>query len=162
RSLGFEAAPAPAAPPPGQRFDVLGLVLASGGLVGLVVGCNQVASQGWTAPAALLPLLASGLAFGWFVRHERRSQAPLLPFGIVLDRSRGGAYRSALLAIAAMFGALLFLTYELQVVLGLTPLQAGLAFLPMSASTLVVATMVAPRLLPRIGARWLMVAGFLS
>jgi MFS family permease len=79
----------------------------------------------------------------------------------VLDRQRGVAYLSALLAVGAMFGAFLFLTYELQVVLGFAPLQAGLAFLPMSASTFLVATVLAPLLLPRVSPRVLMVPGFL-
>jgi hypothetical protein len=60
-----------------------------------------------------------------------------------------------------MFGAFLFLTYELQVVLGFSPLQAGVAFLPMSASTFVAAMLVAPRVLPRLSARALMVPGFM-
>ena len=51
---------------------------------------------------------------------------------ILLDRNRGGAYLAAALAIAGMFGAFLFLTYYLQVVLRYSPLQAGLAFLPLT------------------------------
>ena len=60
-----------------------------------------------------------------------------------------------------MFGAFLFLTYELQIVLGFTPFQAGAAFLPMSAASLLAATIIAPRLLPRVAPRVLMVPGFL-
>jgi len=145
----------------GQGFDMLGLVLGSGGLVALVAGCAQAAALGWGAPP-VLGLLATGiLALGLFVRQEARTPAPLLPLSIVLDRRRGGAYLSALLAVGAMFGAFLFLTYELQVVLGFAPFQAGLAFLPMSAATFVVATVVTPRLLPRVAPRVLMVPGFL-
>jgi Na+/melibiose symporter-like transporter len=61
---------------------------------------------------------------------------------------------------AFLFGAFLFLTYELQGVLGFTPLQAGLAFLPLSAASLVVATVIAPRLLPRLAPARVMVPGF--
>jgi EmrB/QacA subfamily drug resistance transporter len=145
----------------GQPFDVLGLVLGSTGLVALVTGCGQAATHGWAAPAVLALLATSLVAFAWFVHHEARSAAPLLPVRVVRERPRGGAYLSALLAIAGMFGAFLLLTYELQVVMGLVPFEAGLAFLPMSASTLVVATLVMPRLLPRVPPARLMVGGFL-
>src|SRR5262249_9559184 len=108
----------------GQPFDVLGLVLGSTGLVALVTGCGQAATQGWAAPGVLALLATSLVAFAWFVHHEARSAAPLLPLRVVRERPRGGAYLSALLAIAGMFGAFLLLTYELQVVMGLVPFEA--------------------------------------
>jgi hypothetical protein len=145
----------------GARFDLPGLLLGSGGLVGLVYGCGLAATRGWTAPLVLVLFGGGALALSLFVWREARTAAPLLPLRIVLDRQRGAAYLCALLAIAGMFGAFLFLTYELQVVLSFTPLEAGLAFLPMSASTFVVATLVAPRLLPGFSGRVLMVPGFL-
>jgi MFS family permease len=107
--------------PSGMRFDVLGLLLGSGGLIALVYGCGQAATQGWTAPLVIVLLGAGVLALSLFVIQEARSAAPLLPLRIVFDRARGSAYASAALAIAGMFGAFLFLTYELQLVLGFTP-----------------------------------------
>jgi EmrB/QacA subfamily drug resistance transporter len=151
----------PAPDRPGPRFDIVGLLLGSGGLVALVFACGQAARQGWGAAQVLAPLGGGVAALLLFVVQESRAQAPLLPPRIVLDRRRGAAYVCVLLAIAGMFGAFLFLTYELQVVLGLAPLQAGVAFLPISASTLIVATVLAPRLLPRVTPRVLMVPGFL-
>jgi EmrB/QacA subfamily drug resistance transporter len=145
----------------GLRADLPGLVLGSGGLTALVYACGQAAARGWTSPQVLLPLVAGGLGLVLFVVNEARTDDPLLPLHIVADRQRGPAYLSALLAVGGMFGAFLFLTYQLQVVLGFAPLQAGLAFLPMSASTLIVSTQVAPRLLPRVAPRLLMVPGFL-
>ena len=111
----------------------------------------------WTVLPEFRP--TSGAVMGR--AQDERTAAPVRLLRIVLDRQRGPAYLSAFLAIAGMFGAFLFLTYELQVVLGFAPFQAGLAFLPMSASTLVVATVIAPRLLPRVAPRLLMVPGFL-
>ncbi|HLZ30673.1 MAG TPA: hypothetical protein VKV73_25430 [Chloroflexota bacterium] len=102
-----------------------------------------------------------GLVLGQFVWHEARTTEPLLPLRIVLDRQRGASYVCALLAVGGMFGAFLFLTCELQVVLCFTPLMAGIAFLPMSVSSFAVATLVAPRLLPRFSARVLLVPGCL-
>jgi hypothetical protein len=67
------------------------------------------------------------LAIGLFAWREVVAAEPLLPPRVVVDRQRGAAYLSALLAIGGIFGAFLVLTYELQVVLGFTPLAAGLA-----------------------------------
>jgi hypothetical protein len=113
-------------------------------------------------PLVVVLLGGAVLALGLFVIHEARSTAPFLPLRIVLDSWRGSAYASAGLAIAGMFGAALFLTYELRVALGVTPYQAGMAFLPMSASSFLAATIVAPRVLPRIALRAPMVPGFLA
>jgi len=156
-----QGSPSPAAAG-GERFDVIGLVLGGGGLVALVYGCGQAATHGWTVAPVLAPLAAGIVAIGLFVVQEARTPAPVLPLRIVVHRIRGAAYFSASLAIAGMFGAFLFLTYELQVVLGFAPLQAGVAFLPMSASTLVSATLVAPHLLPRVPPMLLMVTGFVA
>jgi EmrB/QacA subfamily drug resistance transporter len=150
--------PATSASPP--TFDGLGLVLGSAGLILLVYGCGQAAARGWSDSVVLLALATGATALGLFVARERSATAPLLPLRIVFDRVRGAAYLSAALAIAGMFGAFLFLTYELQGVLGFTPLQAGLAFLPLSAASLVVATVIAPRLLPRLAPARVMVPGF--
>jgi MFS family permease len=142
------------------RFDALGLVLGSGGLVALVLACGQAARLGWSAPTVVLLMALGGLALALFVWQEARAEAPLLPLGIVLDRPRGAAYASTLLAAAGMFGAFLFLTYTLQVGLGFAPLGAGLAFLPMTAASVIAGTLVAPRVLLRTSPRALMATGF--
>jgi EmrB/QacA subfamily drug resistance transporter len=148
-------------PSQGATFDVLGLILCSGGLVALVYGCGQAAARGWGDALVLLTLATGATMLTLFVARERSARAPLLPPRIVFDRFRGPACLAAALAIGGMFGAFLFLTYEFQAVLGLTPLQAGLAFLPMSAASLVVATLIAPRLLPRLAPARVMLAGFI-
>ena len=79
----------------------------------------------------------------------------------MLDRNRGGAYLAVALAIASMFGAFLFLTYYLQVVLRYTPLQAGLAFLPLTLASQAGSWGIASRLMPRLPARAIMTPGAL-
>jgi len=119
------------------------LLLASGGLVAVVYGCAQAATRGPSDPL-VLELLATGIvALGAFAAREARTTTPLLPLSLLLDRQRAAAYLSAMLAIAGMFGAFLFFTYELQVVLGFTPLQAGLAFVPMTLASLIAGTQLA-------------------
>jgi hypothetical protein len=143
-----------------RGFDLLGVVLGGGGLVLLVDASSQTVTQGLASAAVLARLgvaCALLLAFGIW---QARSHDPLLPPRLVLDRNRGGAYLCVALAIVGMFGAFLCLTYELQVVLGFSPFQAGFAFLPMSASSFLVATLIAPRLLPCVAPRVLMGFGF--
>ena len=90
-----------------------------------------------------------------------RAAHPLLPPRVVLDRNRGGAYLAILIVGAGMFGIFLFVTYYLQVTLGYSPVESGLAFLPMVVCIATAANVSNIVLLPRIGPRPLVVSGFL-
>jgi EmrB/QacA subfamily drug resistance transporter len=144
-----------------SRFDVLGVVLAAGGLVALVYACTLAVSRGWQSTAVVSLLAASVALVSLFVAWEAHAANPLLPLHIVLDRNRGGAYLTVALGIAGMFGAFLCLTYYLQVVLRFTPVQAGLAFLPMTLASQAGSWAIAARLMPRLPARALMAPGAL-
>src|SRR5260370_38871699 len=91
-----------------------------------------------------------------FVVRETRKPTPLLPLRIVADRNRGGAYLAVGLALAGTFGAYLFLTYDFQVVLHYTPLDAGLAFLPITVASQLGSWLIARRLMPLVPPRVLM------
>jgi EmrB/QacA subfamily drug resistance transporter len=143
------------------RFDVLGVLLASGGLVALVYACSLALSQSWRSTEVVTLLAASVALLALFVAWQSRATNPLLPLHIMLNRNRGGAYLTVALGIAGMFGAFLFLTYYLQVVLRFTPIQAGLAFLPMTVASQVGSWVIAARLMPRLPARVLMASGAL-
>ncbi|MER7893032.1 MFS transporter [Micromonospora sp. NPDC094482] len=140
------------------RYDVPGAVVVTAGLVSLVYGFTRAAEDGWSATSTLA-FIAVGLALlAAFVVIELRSGHPLLPMRILLDRNRGGAYLTSTLIGAGLFGAFLFLTIYFQVVLRYTPLEAGLASLPVTAGVLIAAG-GASQLLPRIGAKPLMLSG---
>jgi EmrB/QacA subfamily drug resistance transporter len=143
------------------RFDLLGVVLAASGLVALVFACTLAVSQGLRSIEVVSLLGASVALLALFVAWEAHTANPLLPLHIVLDRNRGGAYLTVALGIAGMFGAFLFLTYYLQVVLRFTPIQAGLAFLPMTLASQAGSWLIAARLMPRLPARALMAPGAL-
>jgi EmrB/QacA subfamily drug resistance transporter len=143
------------------QFDVPGAILATSGLSSLVFACSQAVSQGWTSPSVIVLISSSAVLLTLFVFREMRVPSPLLPLRIVLDRSRGGAYITVALAIAGMFGAFLFLTYYMQVVLRYSPLQAGLAFLPMTIASQVGSWAIASRLMPYLPPRALMAPGAL-
>jgi len=143
------------------KFDLPGVVLATGGLVALVYGCTESVRAGWSSTTVVGPIAASVVMLALFALREATTRNPLLPPRIVLDRNRGGTYVAVALAIAGMFGAFLFLTYYMQVVLLYTPLQAGLAFLPMTVASQAGSWLIASRLMPHVPPRALMAPGAL-
>ncbi|MGW4564511.1 MFS transporter [Streptomyces sp. NPDC004561] len=141
------------------RLDVPGAVLGCGGLVAIVYGFSEAEPRGWTDPL-VLALFASGvLLLAVFVWWQHRAPSPLLPLHIVRDRNRAGCFLTMLLAVIGMFGLFLFMTYYLQVILGYSPVKAGLAFLPLTAAIIVGSTQISARLLQHVPPRMLMVPG---
>jgi EmrB/QacA subfamily drug resistance transporter len=133
-------------------LDFPGAALAGAGLVAIVYASSSQVALLFAVGVALL---------GLFALRESRSAAPLLPLRILADRVRAGAYLSVGLALAGMFGAYLFLTYYLQAVLHYSPLQAGVAFLPITVASQSASWLIARRLMPWVSPRALMVPGAL-
>ncbi len=84
-----------------------------------------------------------------FVGIETRVTQPMLPLRLVTSRGRGGAYFTVLLAGIGLFGAFFFLPYYMQLILGYTALQTGVALLPMTGGTLL-GSVLASRLMTRL------------
>jgi EmrB/QacA subfamily drug resistance transporter len=143
------------------RFDLPGLFLGVGGLMALVYGCGEAASHRLLDAAVAAPIGTAVVLLALFVLRESRADAPLLPLYLLANRGRAGAYLCVLLAIVAMFGLSLVLTYYFQVVLDYSPLQAGAAFLPLSGALLFSSSAIASRLMPHLPPRVLMVPGLL-
>jgi EmrB/QacA subfamily drug resistance transporter len=141
------------------RIDLPGVALASGGLFALVYGFSSAETSSWSDPVTIAALASSAVLLVSFIAVERRVAHPLLPLHIVRDRARGGAYATIALAGSAVFAVFLFLTYYLQQSLGYSPLKTGLAFLPMTAMIVLTATTVQTRVLPRTGAKPLVMTG---
>jgi EmrB/QacA subfamily drug resistance transporter len=141
------------------RLDLPGVALASSGLFALVYGFSNAETKSWSDPITIVPLAASALFLTSFVVLESRVANPLLPLRIVWDRARGGAYAAIALAGSAVFAVFLFLTYYLQLNLGYSPLKTGLAFIPMTLMIVLTATTVQTRVLPRTGARPIVITG---
>ncbi|MEU9211295.1 MFS transporter [Streptomyces sp. NPDC048415] len=130
------------------RFDIAGAVLATLGSTALVLGIVEAADFGWTAVLTLVPLVAGVVMLGLFVQVERRAAQPLVPLRLFASRERSGAYLARMLYMGAMMG-FFFTAQFVQSVYHWTPLQAGLAFLPMTLVNFVFAVQV-PRLLERV------------
>jgi EmrB/QacA subfamily drug resistance transporter len=143
------------------RLDIPGVLTVSGGMFCIVYGFSNAATHNWHTPSTW-GFLAAGVVllaiFGWW---QTRAPAPLLPPRVVLDRNRGAAYLSILIAGSGMFGIFLFLTYYLQVTLGYSPVITGVAFLPMIALVMVSANLATIVLMPRFGPRPLVTLGML-
>ncbi|RFS82897.1 MFS transporter [Actinomadura spongiicola] len=140
------------------RFDIAGAAASTAGMTALVYALIRVGADGWDDGPALAAFGAAAVLLAGFVAVERRARQPVMPLWLLTGRDRAASYLTQFLLVAAMFGALFFLTQYLQQVLGYGPLRAGLAFLPLVA-TQFVAVRTVPRLLPRLGARTLVVAG---
>jgi EmrB/QacA subfamily drug resistance transporter len=144
-----------------ERLDWPGVVTAVLGLVSLVYGLGNAEADGWHSPKTYGFVIAGVIILAVFATIERRVAHPLLPLRVVLDRNRGGAYATMAIAGIGMFGLFLFLTYYVTSVLGFSPVQSGLAFLPMLATVIVCATTLGARLTPRFGPRPMVTAGAL-
>ncbi|MEU0032196.1 MFS transporter [Streptomyces sp. NPDC006335] len=151
--------------PSGSRnrspLDIPGVVLSILGLVTLVYAFTRAESAGWGDSTTVGLFVAAAVLLAAFVFTESKVKAPLLPLRVITERNRGGVYLSLGLAIIALFGLFLFLTYYLQLVLGYSPVKTGLAFLPLIGGLMVGSTQIGTRLLTRVPPRLLMAPGFL-
>jgi EmrB/QacA subfamily drug resistance transporter len=143
------------------KLDLLGVLLVSGGMFCIVYGFSSAATHSWHTPSTWGFLAAGVVLLALFAWWETRAPAPLLPLRIVLDRNRGGAYLSILIAGSGMFGLFLFLTYYLQVTLHYSPVVTGVAFLPMIGCIMISANVATIVLMPRFGPKALVTAGML-
>ena len=143
------------------RLDIPGTLTASSGLFALVYGFSKAETDGWGASITLAFLGAGVVLLVAFVLIQLRSSHPLLPMRVLTDRNRAGSYLAIGIAGAGMFGVFLFLTYFLQQSLGYSPVKTGLAFLPMTIVLSIFAGVAQTRILPKTGARPVVVAGML-
>ncbi|MFF1694647.1 MFS transporter [Streptomyces sp. NPDC058257] len=142
-------------------LDIPGVVLSTLGLVALVYGFTRAESEGWSDSMTIGMFVASAVLLAAFVLTESKVKSPLLPLRVLTERNRGGVYMSLGLAIIAMFGLFLFLTYYLQIVQGFSPVKTGFAFLPMIVGMITGSTQIGARLMTRVPPRLLMGPGFL-
>ncbi|WIA97003.1 MFS transporter [Curtobacterium sp. MCBA15_004] len=140
-----------------NRYDLVGAVTVTLGLGSLVYGFS-LAEHGWgqIQTVGFLALGAGLLVL--FVVVESRVAQPLLPLRVVTDRVRGGAFLVQMIVGSVMIGALLYVSFHLQIVLGMDPLLAGLATLPITLSIMVMVP-IATKLLSTIGPRPMMIGG---
>jgi EmrB/QacA subfamily drug resistance transporter len=140
------------------RFDVPGALASTLGMTALVYGIVRSADTGWSDPFTVAALVAGVVLLVLLVRGESRAPQPIMPLRLFASGTRAGAYAGRVLFLGAMMGFWFFITQFLQSVYGYTPLQAGVAFLPMTLANLAVA-LATPRMTRRVGNPLLLAGG---
>jgi len=144
-----------------HRFDVAGAVTVTGGLSVLVYAVASASSHGWASVTTALLLAAAAALIGVFVVIEARSAAPLLTLSFFANRTVTAANLAGLLLGALMFPMFVFLSLDMQQVLGYSAIKTGLAFLVIAVG-MIVSSGLAQGLVTRIGARAVLTAGLLA
>jgi EmrB/QacA subfamily drug resistance transporter len=141
-----------------HSIDWPGIAALSVGLSALVLALVEGNSWGWSSGRilALFAVAAVGL-IGFFV-IEPRVREPMVEFGLFRSRTYLGANGIAFIVSFAMFATFFFTALYMQNILGYSPIQAGVRFLPSTLMIVLVAPL-AGRLTDRVGPRPLMVAG---
>jgi len=140
-----------------NKYDIGGTVTVALGLGSLVYGFS-LAEEGWGS-INTIGFLALGVGLlALFVLIESRVAQPLLPLRVILNRVRGGAFLMQAIVGSVLIGATLYLTFHFQIVLGMSPLVAGVANVAMTVVILIVVP-VLTKALPAIGPRPLMIVG---
>jgi EmrB/QacA subfamily drug resistance transporter len=135
------------------RLDVPGAVLFSLALAALTYGLTEGAGLGWGSPVTVGTLVAGAGLLVAFCVVELRQRSPLLPLGIFRSAQFSGANAVTFVVYAGLGGALFLLPIQLQQVLGFTPLQAGVALLPITLIMLALSSRsgaLAARIGPRL------------
>jgi EmrB/QacA subfamily drug resistance transporter len=138
--------------------DYPGVVTLTAALTALVLALIEGNSWGWTSPAIVALIGGAVVLLAAFVAIELRVRVPMVQFSFFANRNFVGASLVAFVVSFAMLGMFFFLALYMQDILGYSPLEAGIRFLPSTLMIVLIAP-IAGRLTDRIGPRWLITAG---
>jgi EmrB/QacA subfamily drug resistance transporter len=141
-----------------RRFDAAGAVAITGGLMLLVYTMTRATEHGWATRATIGLLAVSGVLIASFFVIEARSKAPLLPLRILRLRTLAASNVSALIAGGVIVSQFLLITLYLQQVLHYSPIKTGVAYIALTLTIIVFAT-VTQALVTRVGVRRVLPAG---
>jgi EmrB/QacA subfamily drug resistance transporter len=142
------------------HLDLPGVVLASGGLFGIVLGVVRANDFGWTSTFVLTALTAGVAGIVAFVAWERRAVEPMLPLRLFSSRGFSATNIASVLMFFGMFGSIFLLAQFLQTVQHYSPLQAGLRTLPWTGMPIVVSP-IAGIVADRVGGKPVVLTGLL-
>jgi EmrB/QacA subfamily drug resistance transporter len=145
---------------PRPSFDARGAGLVTAGMLLLVYALIEAPARGWGASRTIGELVTSAVILAGFLLNEARSRDPLLPLSIFRVKGLAAADATQLIAFAGFYSMFFFLTLYMQNVLHWSPIQAGAAYLPVTAFLGFAAT-ISPKLFARVGTRPVIVAGAL-
>jgi EmrB/QacA subfamily drug resistance transporter len=144
----------------GHRIDLPGALTATGGLVAVVYGLLQAASCSWGSWPVLSPLLGGVALLAVMVVLETRSPDPLIPLRFLANRTRVTSNVLSMVTWAVFIGYVVMLNTYMEQVLHYSPLRTGLLNLPFGVIT--AGIFLSTRLMPRIGVKTVLAAGYLG
>ncbi|GLW11002.1 MFS transporter [Microtetraspora sp. NBRC 13810] len=140
------------------RIDVPGAVFGTGALAALVYGLLSVPERGWQSATVIVSLVLAVVLAVAFLVTESRIRNPLVPMAFFSNRTRATSNGIMMLIACGLVGMFFLITLHLQDVLGWSPLQAGLGFVPM-AVTLIIAIGTTAKLVQKVGPRGALIIG---
>jgi EmrB/QacA subfamily drug resistance transporter len=144
--------------PNARRIDWAGQTALIGGLFLLVLALLRGNEDGWAGTVIIAELTAAALLLAAFVAIEWRVKEPMLPLGLFRIKEFSGAQVAAFSISASFFAIFLYMTLYLQQILGLSPIKAGLVYLPCTVLIFFVSAASAS-LLEKVSAGTLITAG---
>ena len=126
-----------------RRIDIPGQVTLISGLFLLVLALLRGNEDGWGSARILVALAGAAALLVGFIAVEGRAREPMLPLRLMRRREFAGAQVAVFAIAASFFAVFLYLTLYLQTVLGLSPIQTGLVYLPGTFLVFVVSGMTA-------------------
>jgi EmrB/QacA subfamily drug resistance transporter len=143
-----------------RRLDVLGALTLVSGLVLLVYGIEETGTHGWGSARTLALFAGAATLLAGFLATERSARQPLVPPATWRVKTLASATALMLGATGSFIGIIFLGSLYMQGTLGMSALETGLAFLPLTV-VIGAAAHVAPQLLSRLGARTVATAGLL-
>ena len=144
--------------PQARGIDWIGTFTFSGALFMLVLALLRGNAEGWGHWKIVVPLVGAGVLFAAFVVAQMRVRDPMLPLWLFRIPSFTGVQLAAFAVAASQFALFLYITLYLQNILGYSPLEAGVRYLPITLTSFFVAPL-AGQLMARIAPRYLIGGG---
>jgi EmrB/QacA subfamily drug resistance transporter len=157
-ALGLRHVPESRDPAATGRIDEAGALTAVVFLTGITFAFIEAPTLGWSSPAVLAMTVVGVLGLAAFLARERTAASPMLPLSIFRSRQFSATNAVTFIVYAALTGATFLVPVELQIVDGYSPLESGLAFLPLTFIMLLLSAR-SGRLASRIGPRLQMSVG---
>jgi EmrB/QacA subfamily drug resistance transporter len=139
-------------------FDLAGAALATSGMLLAIFTLVRAPDEGWGSARTIAGLAFAAAILVAFVVNEQRASHPLVPFSIFRIKGLAAANLTQVISFSGLYSTFFFLSLYMQNVLDYSPLQTGLAYLPVTGGFMLSVGIVA-QLLPRIGTKPVIVGG---